>query len=382
MAEDRSIDLRDYLIIILKWKKLLIAIFIFSLILSYLAVYFLIDAEYDSTALIIPSEDNSLTGISGLMKNIKNLPLGLGGNSNSASTDLYLTLLYSRSNLENIINKFGLKKDYNLESMEEALKVVSKKIEAEVTDENAFRIKVRANDRKKAKAIADYNLDYLNNKVIELNISKSKENRIFLENRYNELKVNLKNAEDSLQFFQQKSGMYEAKEQMKVIASAYSELETRLMTKQTELDVLQSLYEKGSPQIKILENEVKNYEEKLFELKKEGRPESFFLAYNSLPKKVKQYLRYYRDVEIYNSILEFIVPLYEQAKFEEQKNIPVFQVIDYGSFPEKKAYPPRTLFAGLSALIIFIITVIYLIVSSITFDNKSNKFSLKEKKLS
>ncbi|MCZ7614320.1 MAG: hypothetical protein M5T52_12495 [Ignavibacteriaceae bacterium] len=51
---------------------------------------------------------------------------------------------------------------------------------------------------------------------------------------------------------------------------------------------------------------------------------------------MKKFLRLYRDIEIYTAILEFIVPIYEQAKLEEQKNIPVLQVIDYGVVPEKK----------------------------------------------
>jgi len=378
MPEDRSIDLKAYLSIVLKWKKLLLIIFVSTMILTYLAVYFFIDEEYDSTSLVIPSDDNSLSGISGLMKNIKNLPLGLGGSSNSGSTDLYLTLIYSRSNLENVINHFGLKKDYNLESMEEAVKIFSKKLEAEVTDENAFKLKVRANNRQKAKSINDYILNFLNRKVIELNITKSKENRIFLERRYNELKIELKNAEDSLQNFQQNSGMFEAKEQMKALAGVYSDLETKLMTKQTELKVLEGLYEKESPQIKMMQNEVQNFERELAQLKRDGRPKSFLLPYSSLPKNVKEYIRHYRDVEIYNSILEFVVPLYEQAKFEEQKNIPVFQIIDYGSLPEKKAYPPRLLFAGLSSVMVVVIAILYLIISSIYFNKDSKNLFVKK----
>ncbi|MCZ7614321.1 MAG: hypothetical protein M5T52_12500 [Ignavibacteriaceae bacterium] len=182
------------------------------------------------------------------MKNLKDLPLGLGGSSKSASTDLYITIIYSRSNLENVIKKFDLLNDYNLNSMEKAVKLVSKKIEAEVTDEDAFEISVRAKTREKSAEIVNYLLEVLNQKVIELNIAKSRDNRIFLENRYAELKENLRIVEDSLQHFQESTGLYEAKEQLKLIAGTYTELETKITMKKIELEILENMYEKESPQ--------------------------------------------------------------------------------------------------------------------------------------
>ena len=61
-------------------------------------------------------------------------------------------------------------------------------------------------------------------------------------------------------------------------------------------------------------------------------------------------------------MLEFIIPLYEQAKFDEQKEVPILQVIDYGVPPEKKSYPSRVLFSLIitfaSLLIVFLIILI------------------------
>ena len=272
---------------------------------------------------------------------------------NLKSTDLYLTIIYSRSNLESIIEKFDLMNDYGLESIEKTVKLISKKIEAEVTDEDAFEITVRAKTREKSAEIVNYLLEILNQKVIELNIAKSKDNRIFLENRYAELKENLKIVEDSLQRFQQSTGLYEAKEQLKLIASAYTELETKISMKKIELEILENVYEKESPQADMLRREVNLMESEFNGLKRNKNDESFLLALSSLPENMKNFLRLYRDIEIYTAILEFIVPMYEQAKLEEQKNIPVLQVIDFGVVPEKKAYPPRLLIALIITVIIF-----------------------------
>jgi tyrosine-protein kinase Etk/Wzc len=372
MAEYKGLDFLDFLVVLTKWKKFLLILIISTFLISYLAIYFLIDEEFDSKALIIPSDDASSSGsISGMMKNLKDLPLGLGGISKSKSTDLYLTIIYSRSNLENIIEKFDLMNDYGLESIEKTVKLFSKKIEAAVTDEDAFEITVRAKTREKAAEIVNYILEVLNQKVIELNVAKSRDNRIFLENRYSELKENLRVVEDSLQRFQQSTGLYEAKEQLKLIAGAYTELDTKISMKKIELEILENVYEKESPQANMLRQEISLMESEFNGLKRNKNDESFLLALNSLPENMKNFLRLYRDIEIYTAILEFIVPLYEQAKLEEQKNIPVLQVIDYGVVPEKKAYPPRLLIAFIVTLIVSLFAASTLILREI-IKNSSN----------
>ena len=255
--------------------------------------------------------------------------------------------------------------DYDLNSREKAVKLLSKKIEADVTDEDAFEITVRSKTAKKSANIVNYILEILNQKVIELNVTKSRDNRIFLEKRYAELKQNLRIVEDSLQRFQERTGLYEAKEQLKLIASAYTELETKISMKKIELEILENMYEKESPQADILRSEVNLMESELNGLKRNKNDESFLLSLNSLPENMKSFLRLFRDIEIYTAILEFIVPLYEQAKLEEQKNIPVLQVIDYGVVPEKKAYPPRLLFSAIATFIILSIVSLFIVFKEI-----------------
>lgn len=381
MAEYRGFDILDYFVLLVKWKKFLLVLLFSVFVVSYLTVYFFIDEEFESTALIVPAGESSLGEISGIMKNLKDLPLGLGGKSKNAETDLYITIIYSRSSLETMLKKFNLLEDYKLKSVEKGLKALSKKIRAEVTDENAFRLTVMANSPKKAAEMTNYLVRYLNDAVIQLNVSKSRDNRQFLEERYNEIKFNLKTAEDSLQYYQEKSGMMEAEFQSKLILDAYSKLETQVMTKQMEVSVMEKMVGSDSPQLSVLHTELKEYKNQLENLKRNGRNESVFLPMGSLPEKSKKFLRHYRDVEIYSAMLEFLVPMYEQAKFEEQKNMPVLQVIDYGSVPEKKSYPPRTLFAAATTFVVFIFTILLLLISEILRHNSNPKLGLIRQEL-
>lgn len=383
MAENRGFDILDYFVLLVKWRKFLLITLISVFVLSYLTIYFFVPEEFESQTLIIPTgSETSMSGIAGVMKNLKDLPFGLGGTSKTAETDLYITILNSRTTLEKMVKKFNLMQDYDLKSMEKTIKKLAKNIDAGLTKENAFRISVRANSPQKAADMANYLLSLLNETVIKMNVSKSRDNREFLETRYNEIKTRLRNAEDSLQLFQQSSGMLEAKEQPKLILNAYSKLQGEVMSKQLELAITEKIVSKDSPQLNLLKTQLNEYEAELAKMKSRGEDKDLLLSLNSLPEKTKDYIRHYRNVEIFNSILEFIVPMYEQAKFEEQKNIPVMQIVDYPSIPEKRVYPLRTLISAIVTFVVFFIVVLFIIVRDLFSRTRNTKIIMIKNELS
>ena len=97
------------------------------------------------------------------------------------------------------------------------------------------------------------------------------------------------------------------------------------------------------------------------ELKQGKSNSNLILSMENLPTRAMTYLRHYRDVEIYNKMLEFIIPLYEQSRFEEQKDIPLIQIIDKAVPPQKKAFPQRTLLSIVATIIILIIIALFII---------------------
>ncbi len=224
---------------------------------------------------------------------------------------------------------------------------------------------VNASSPHKAAEMVNYLLQYLNETVIKLNVQKSRNNREFLGQRYDEIALKLSMAEDSLQKYQEQSGMLEAKEQLKLVLGAYSELEEGLLEKQLQLSVLEQTLPEGSPMTEKFKVEYTLFKNELDKIKQSGKDNSVFLAFSSLPQKAKSYFRHFRDVEIYQKVLEFVLPLYEQSRFEEQKNIPVLQIIDHGSVPVKRAYPKRTLLSLLFTVAITFLYIFYLITSEL-----------------
>lgn len=381
MAENRGFDILDYLVLIVKWKKALIILLISTLVISYLTIYFFVPEEFESTATVLPSGDSQLGGISGMMKSLKDLPLGLGGKSKNGETDLYLTIIYSRTSLENIIKKYDLLKEFNVKYMDDAVKILNKKISANLAEDNSFHISVRAGSAQKAADMVNYILQYLNETVINLNVAKSKTNREFLEKRYAEIKRELKYAEDSLQIFQQRSGILDPKEQPRLILDSFSKLENDMTAKQVELSIMEKIASKDSPQLNLLKTQLQEYQASFENLKKKGDSENILQPISGLPEKTKNFVRYFRNVEMYNAILEFIAPLYEQAKFEEQKDMPVLQIIDYGNVPQKRVAPQRTMLSIVVSILMMIIAVAVLILREVLRKSNNPKINIIKREL-
>lgn len=332
----------------------------------------MIDEAYDAKVTIIPAEDNGVTGLTSLIKNMKSLPIDISGTVQNKEMELYNTIIYSRSLLETIIEKFDLVKIYNLDRTildykEQALKKLKSNIDAKETNDNAYEIKVRANSPNNSAAIANFIVELLNQKIINLKVNKSRENRIFLEKRLQNIKNSLKNAEDSLKYYQEYSNLFDAKEQLKEIIGAYSFLETSLITKQIEQSILEKVLSDDSPRLNEIKVQVNEYRKKLDAIRTNGQPNSLLFPFKSVPSKTLSYLRLFRDVEINSTLLEFILPLYEQSKFDEQKDIPVLQIIDYAVPPAKKSYPPRILFTFVITLGFLMLVLIYILIK----ENKS-----------
>ena len=69
-------------------------------------------------------------------------------------------------------------------------------------------------------------------------------------------------------------------------------------------------------------------------------------------------LRLYRNVAIQQKIIEFLVPLYEQAKINEHKDIPVLLVLDRAVPAEKKSKPQRMLIVFLACVLTLALSVL------------------------
>lgn len=84
-----------------------------------------------------------------------------------------------------------------------------------------------------------------------------------------------------------------------------------------------------------------------------------FVPFNKMPDLGGEYIRWFRDVEIQYKILQFITPLYEQAKVEEQRQTPSVIILDKAIPAERKAKPKISLYTLIAFVISSLLSLVF-----------------------
>jgi tyrosine-protein kinase Etk/Wzc len=366
MDETKGFQLFEYLNFIVRRKELLLVVLVGSFVLTYAGVFLFVQDKFEAVSTIIPKEEESAAGLAGgLLKGMKGMSFGLGSKSMSTEMDMYRTIIYSRTMMEDVVRRFDLLATYGIDTtdvafMEIALKRLRKEIQTTETDESAFQVSVRATTARASAEMTNYIVQRMNDRIIGLRVSRSRESRLFLETRMAEISAQLKVAEDSLRAFQERTGLLEAKSQVQGILEANATLEAQRMAKDLQRGILVQMFDKDAPQVKEVDMQLDVIDRRLARMRTESTPGSALLPLKQLPKTTVEFLRRYREVELNGLLLQYVMPLYEQAKLEEKKDYPILQIIDQAIPPAKRAYPPRLLFALLGSIGVTMVVLVYL----------------------
>ncbi|HVO72456.1 MAG TPA: hypothetical protein VMT35_00410 [Ignavibacteriaceae bacterium] len=392
MIEDKikkEVKITDRLSVLLKWKKFILINTLAMVVISTVIAFLLpVDYRATSTVMVPPEKSFGLSGLGGLISGSKSSATSIGSKLlgiSSTSEDLLLGILNSRTALTKVINKFNLMGYYGIQdkNIDKALKSFAADLAFETNEYGMIEINVVNKSPALSAEISNYLSELLDSMNIDLNTQAAKNNRIFVEKRYMQNVNDLRKAEDSLFKFQKKYGIVAVPEQLEVTVKAAAEIEAMLTKKEMETFFAKQSYGESSPQYLGVLAELNLLKNKVQELKNSSTLSStsnIFYPFKEMPDISIQYLRTFREVEIQQAILEIVMPMYEQAKVEEQKSIPTIIVVDKAVPPLLKYSPKRSLIiAGLSLLGFFIfILIIFRGESVINRGTHQNRFEEKE----
>jgi tyrosine-protein kinase Etk/Wzc len=357
-AEPVGRSFLDFLAVLTKWRKLIVRIVLVASVLA-VTVALISPKWYKATASVLPAESTDmlggLEGISSLVRNISP-SRGLSALTKGSETDRYLAILNSENALLKVIERFSLTQVYDITRYprEKTLKELISNVNFEVGSEGQLAIDVYDKDPQQAADMANYFVKILNDVNSELHVLNARANREFIEMRYNKNLVDLRNSEDSLRAFQIKYGVVALPEQLAASIKAMAEISGMLAIKQVEVDVLRKSLSATHPSVAAAQIEANALQEKIRDLNN-GKGEvkgqmNILVPFRLAPDLGVKYVRLFREVEIQNKILQFVTPMYEQAKVEEQRATPSVIVLDYALVPERKA-KPKALLYGLIAMV-------------------------------
>lgn len=340
----------EFLSIVTKYRKF-ISRFVLSATLITIIVAFLMPKWYKSTASVFPAEKADLFGLEGISSLAKNLSPAKALLGSNPEADRYMAILKSATALNAVIQKFDLVHVYDITSYpgEKTVKELLSNTEFTVEQEGNLTVTVYDKDPQRAADMANYFVEMLNKTNTELQVQNARGNKEFIEQRYKKNLLDLAAAEDSLKFFQKKYGIIAMPEQTEASIKAAAEITAQLALKEVQMGVLRRTQSADNPTMTAARIEIEEFRNKLSQMNGLGANASkdmkVFVPFSKIPDLGVEYVRRFRDVEIQYKILQFITPLYEQAKVEEHRQTPSVLVLDQAVPAERKAKPKILLYA-------------------------------------
>jgi capsule polysaccharide export protein KpsE/RkpR len=264
-----------------------------------------------------------------------------------------------------------LRKVYGDSRMEDARKELDGRTDiASDRKSGIITIRVSDHDAKRASAMAQEYVTGLNDIVVTLNTSSAHKERIFLEQRLAEVQQGLEHAEKEFSDFASQHTTIDIKEQGRAMIGAAADLEGELIATRTQLEGLRQIYTENNVRVRALQARVNELQRQL--QKMGGKPESagengssdtedLYPSIRRLPVLGVQYADLYRRERIQEAVYETLTKQYELAKVEEARETPSVKVLDVGDVPERKSFPPRTLFAVLGMIFFFSVGCVWVL---------------------
>ena len=378
--EEDEVTLLDYWRVIRKRQRMITGLFCTAVLLA-MVVSLLLPKVYESTASILPQIDSKegLGGLGSLLALSGSGGAGTGALAQGLAitlpgmpatpTDIFVAMLKSRVMADEVIKQFDLMKVYEAETRQDARKALASDTKIVVTKEKVIKVTVEARRPQLASDIANFyvaNLDRLNRK---LNVTKSGQNRVFIEKRLLETKAALANAEEAMKEYQTKNKAVHLEAQGRAAIEAAAMIQAEVSAAEVQLQVMESYLTPDNPDVVRMRSNVGELKKQLvlLEFGKGGKGQlpgdRMHPAFITVPSLVLDYARLLREVKVQEALYTMLTSQYEQAKIAEARDTPSVQVLDPGVPAERKSKPwimLNMLMAGVLALFLGIFLAFFL----------------------
>jgi capsule polysaccharide export protein KpsE/RkpR len=327
-------------------------------LLASIGIAFVIPKQYTSTAQLMPPDQqtfassSTITALSGLGSSL--LAAGGGGGLLSQRTPgtTCIGILTSRTSLDDIINRFDLRKVYNRKLYLDARKKLLKRtVIAEDKKSGIITISVTDRDPNRARDLTGAYIEELDKLVNSLSTSSARRERVFLEQRLKSIKDDLDASSRALSQFSSRNATMDIQKQGEATVEAAGKLQGELIAAESELSGLKAQYTDDNVRVRTVRGRIDELQSQLRKMSGVGEDVDaasldagqLFPSVRKLPLLGLTYYDLYRQVAMQESLYETMSKQYEFAKVQEAKEIPPIKVLDAPDLPEKKSFPHRSI---------------------------------------
>lgn len=269
----------------------------------------------------------------------------------NTSGELFIGVIQSRTVEDRVINQLGLMNVYGDRYLEDARKHLEGSTEISVGARTGI-LSIAVTDKKpdRAAAIAKTYVTALNEVLADVNTSSAHRERLFLEERLQEVKQRGDANAKEFALFASENSAVDIPSQAKAMVTAGAELQSQMIVTESELKGLEQIYTPNNARVRAAQarmDELRRQADK-FGGKDVDPTKDGSLSHSELYPSVRQlpllgvkYLELYRRTKVDDAVFELLTKEYEIAKLQEAREIPTAQVLDTATVPEKKSSPHR-----------------------------------------
>lgn len=352
-----EVSLLDILIVLAKHKRMIAQVTAGATLLAVI-VSFILPKMFTASTRILPPQQTQSSAVA-MLAQLNPLAAGLGKDLGLKNpSDLFVTMLKSRTVEDNLINQFDLRKIYGYKTYFDTREKLESRTSIAAAKDGSISISVEDRDPKRAAAIANAYVDELYKLSQSLAVTEASQRRLFFQRQLDTAKQDLAEAEGALRQTQEKTGLIQLDGQAKAIIESTAALKAQIAAREVELERVRLFATDQNPQYQGLMQELNGLRAQLarVELTQSGGNGEIQIATAKVPAAGLEYVRRYREVKYYETIFELLAKQYEAAKLDEAKNAAIIQVMDKAVEPEKKSSPKRRLIVAAAMILAFLVS--------------------------
>jgi len=357
---DDEVSLLDLLIVVAKHKRLVLGV-PFGAAISAAAISLFMPNYYTGTTRILPPQQ-SASAASALLTQLGGALGGLAGAGGALGirnpSDLYVSMLKSRTVADNLIARFDLSKVYGRELQSDTRTALQNLTTIAAGRDGVISIEVDDKDPKRAAELANAYVDELAKLTKVLAVTEASQRRLFFERQLLQAKDSLTAAEVAARVGLQKGGLAQVDAQGRSMIAVTARLRAEISAKEVQLGAMRTFAAEGNPELQRTQQELEALRRELSRV--EGAsPLAAAGKSGETGSSGLDNLGRLRDVKYYEFLYELLAKQYELAKIDEAKDATIIQVMDKAIEPDRRSKPRRTLITVISTISALFFSVLW-----------------------
>ncbi len=376
---DDDLHLLDYWRVLKKHGRMILGLFLLSVVTAGVLSYFVLPKIYASTAAVLAPRESSGGGASlaaalaasGAAPYLGGLLGPVGSNR-----DVFVAILKSRTMAQELVDRFSLKEYYKVRYTEMAVKQLQDDTNIGISREGVVSVRVEARGPKLAADIANAYVTTLDRTFAKLGTTEASRQRAFIADRLEKTEKGLRQAEEALRRFQENNKAIVVQEQTKAAIEAAAQVKGQIAAAEVQLEVMRAFATESNPQVVQQKRQIEEMKRQLAQMQygrglelppeksNPGQPrQDYQVPFPKVPELGMELLRLTRDLKVQETVYSLLTAQFEQAKINEARDTPMVQVLDKAVPAERKSKPSTVVnvaIAGFVSLCVGILLAFFL----------------------